>query len=170
MAFSTARDAGRYLLALLQGGALGGARVASAAAVGALWTPQARIDDGVAYGLGWQVRELEGLRLVEHGGNVAWGGSMFLLVPDRGVAVGVLANLAGPEKEAVAEDVLRLVLGGEPAAGRRPDWRTTTSSPTPRCWTPTPASTRRRRGWCGSPAGATGCWARARAWSWSSSP
>ena len=41
MAFSTARDAGRYLLALLSGGALGGARVASAAAVGALWTPTA---------------------------------------------------------------------------------------------------------------------------------
>jgi CubicO group peptidase (beta-lactamase class C family) len=132
MAFSTARDAGRYLLALLNGGALGGARVASAASIDTLWAPHAPVGDGVAYGLGWQLREAEGLRLVEHGGNVPWGGSMFVLVPDRGVAVGVLANLAGPEKEAVAEDVLRLVLGGEPVAREAPpDWRGTAFAPDP---------------------------------------
>jgi CubicO group peptidase (beta-lactamase class C family) len=132
MAFSTARDAGRYLLALLQGGALGAARVLSAAGIDALWTPAAPVGDGVAYGLGWQLREAEGLRLVEHGGNVPWGGAMFLLLPDRGVAVGVLANLAGPEKEAVAEDVLRLVLGGNPAArAAPPDWRGTAFVPDP---------------------------------------
>jgi CubicO group peptidase (beta-lactamase class C family) len=132
MAISTARDAGRYLLALLNGGALGDARVLSAAGTGALWTPHAPVGDGVAYGLGWQLREAEGRRLVEHGGNVPWGGSMFLLLPDRGVAVGVLANLAGPEKEAVAEDVLRLVLGGEPPARPAPpDWRGTAFVPDP---------------------------------------
>ena len=126
MAFSTARDAGRYLLALLNGGALGGARIASPAAVGALWTPQTVVGDGITYGLGWQLRELAGLRLVEHNGNLPWSGSVFLLVPARGVAVGVVANLAGPGKDELAEDVLRLVLGGEPAARPAPpDWRTT---------------------------------------------
>ena len=125
MAFSTARDAGRYLLALLQRRRAGGrARRLGGRGRRAVDAPgrrrrRRRLRPGLAApggsrGCGWS----------STGATCPGAARCSCSSRTAGVAVGVLANLAGPEKEAVAEDVLRLVLGGEPAARPAPpDWR-----------------------------------------------
>jgi hypothetical protein len=105
-----------------------------------MWTPEPA--SGVeAYGLGWGVEQVSGLRVLSHAGDLgapgAYGssGSRFLLVPERRLAVGVLANMSSLEKGEVAQDILTILLGGEPAARPvPPDWRQTTFTPDRAVW------------------------------------
>ena len=93
---STAADLARW------DAALRGDAVLDAAARLATWTP-AQLDDGapartrsgrdVAYGLGWMLRPLGGLRAQHHSGQVAGFTAYFARFPDQDVAVVVLTNL-----------------------------------------------------------------------------
>ena len=137
---STARDVGSYFVALLNGGAFGGTQVISPASIDQLWTPEPA-SGAEAYGLGWGVEQVSGMRVLSHAGDLgapgAYGGSgsRFLLVPERRLAVGVLANMSSLEKAEVAQDVLTILLGGEPAARPAPpDWRHTTFTPDRAVW------------------------------------
>jgi CubicO group peptidase (beta-lactamase class C family) len=47
---------------------------------------------GGAYGLGWGLREVDGRRIVEHGGSAAGYESLLLLVPEERCAVAALSN------------------------------------------------------------------------------
>lgn len=81
--------------------ALDGEAVLSAASKEAMWTP-GRLADGsvprrasgdeVAYGLGWVVSPLRGLRAQHHSGQVAGFVTYFARFPDQNVAVIVLTN------------------------------------------------------------------------------
>jgi CubicO group peptidase (beta-lactamase class C family) len=124
MAVSSAADVGRYLLALLNGGALGGARVLSPDSVAELWTPAFRTGETTGVGLGWGVGALGGRRAMNWTGGTATSGSVFLVLPDQGLGVAVLANRDdGPGLRALAVDVATIALGGEPAARPAPvDW------------------------------------------------
>jgi CubicO group peptidase (beta-lactamase class C family) len=137
---STARDVGNYFVALLNGGAFGGTQVISPASIDQLWTPEPA-SGAEAYGLGWGVEQVSGMRVLSHAGDLgapgAYGGSgsRFVLVPERRLAVGVLANMSSLEKAEVAQDVLTILLGGEPAARPAPpDWRHTTFTPDRAVW------------------------------------
>jgi CubicO group peptidase (beta-lactamase class C family) len=55
---------------------------------------------GDHWGLGWVLREVEGRRLIGHGGNTIGQSAYFQLVPDRGVAVALLTNITGGAVEA----------------------------------------------------------------------
>jgi CubicO group peptidase (beta-lactamase class C family) len=114
MLLSDAEDAGRYLAALLGGGALDGARVLKPESVQRLWTPAADVSDGLAYGLGWFLRKDEGLQVVFHPGEILTMGSTFVLVPERTLGVAVLTNIDNDAKDEIAEGVTRLLLGFEP--------------------------------------------------------
>jgi CubicO group peptidase (beta-lactamase class C family) len=56
-------------------------------------------------GIGWILRDVDGVRLVEHGGSGAGHESTFTMVPDRGFAVTVLAN--GPGGTELGNEVRR---------------------------------------------------------------
>ena len=81
----------------------------------AMWTP-ARLADGrkvlvygAPYGFGWQVSDLRGRRLVEHGG---YTGTHHLRYPDMGLSVIVLSNLdkaSGNMPEMLARTIAGLV-------------------------------------------------------------
>jgi CubicO group peptidase (beta-lactamase class C family) len=47
---------------------------------------------GGAYGLGWGLREVDGRRIVEHGGSAAGYQSLLLLVPEERLAFAALSN------------------------------------------------------------------------------
>ena len=156
MLLSDAEDAGRYLAALLGGGALDGARVLKPESVQRLWTPAADVSDGLGYGLGWFLRKDEGLRIVFHPGEILTMGSTFVLVPERTLGVAVLTNIDNDAKDEIAEGVTRLLLGFEPVLRTVPR----PARPTPLCRAgasgiATSASTTRPRERCGSPATAT---------------
>jgi CubicO group peptidase (beta-lactamase class C family) len=114
MLLSDAEDAGRYLAALLGGGAFAGARVLTPESVQRLWTPAADVSDGLTYGLGWFLRTDEGLRVAFHPGEILTMGSTFVLVPERKLGVAALANIDNDAKDEIAEGVTRLLLGFEP--------------------------------------------------------
>jgi CubicO group peptidase (beta-lactamase class C family) len=137
---TTARDAGKYLIALLNGGALDDAAVISQASLDQMWTPEPA-SGAEAYGLGWVVMNQSGLRLLLHAGDLSgtdtFGGSasQFVLVPDHRLAVGVLANMSSFEKAEVAQDIVAILMGGEPAARpAQPDWRQSTFVPNRDVW------------------------------------
>jgi len=114
MLVTSAEDAGRYLAAVLNGGALDGVRMVSQASLDQMWAPAARVGDTLEYGLGWFISQQEGLRAVVHPGEVLTMGSMFVLVPERRLGVAVLANRDVDGKDEIAEGVARLLLGMEP--------------------------------------------------------
>jgi CubicO group peptidase (beta-lactamase class C family) len=114
MLLASAEDAGRYLAALANGGALDGARILSPESLDRMWAPAARVGDNLDYGLGWFLSEQEGLRAVIHPGEILTMGSMFVLIPERRLGVAVLANLDNDGKDEIAEGVARLLIGIEP--------------------------------------------------------
>jgi CubicO group peptidase (beta-lactamase class C family) len=108
--FSTARDLGRYMRALLDG-----SEVIAREVVAAMWTPRVAVEStgfntraGSWYGLGWRIGELFGERIVEHGGDFLVSGGHLLLLPGRrtGIAIGMNRQPGGAARqmaEAVAE-------------------------------------------------------------------
>jgi CubicO group peptidase (beta-lactamase class C family) len=120
---TTAADVGRYFRALLNGGTLGGARVLAPESLRAMWTPSFRTGETSGVGLGWFVADLDGQRAVTWTGSVGTSGSVFLVLPDRGLGVAILANRDAPVLNELARDVVTLALGGEPPARQAPpDW------------------------------------------------
>lgn len=74
---------------------------------------------GRAYGLGWSVRDVEGIddTVVEHTGTTPGYFAHVLLVPERGIAVVLLADAASeakaPAVAGVGADLVRVATGGE---------------------------------------------------------
>jgi CubicO group peptidase (beta-lactamase class C family) len=114
MLLTTADDAGRFLAAMANGGALGDARILSDASVAQMWTPAAHVSDNLEYGLGWFLSQQAGLPVAVHPGELLTMGSMFAVVPERKLGVAVLANLDSDGKDEIAEGVARLLIGLEP--------------------------------------------------------
>jgi CubicO group peptidase (beta-lactamase class C family) len=140
MVVTTATDVGRYFVALLNGGAANGTPIIAQASLDETWTPIVPVGQGpgpYGYGLGWGTGELGGQRVLAHSGTVESAGSYFLLAPDRRIAVGVLANMAGDEKADLATDVLSIALGNEPSPHAPAlDWRPAAGrfTPNPEVW------------------------------------
>lgn len=77
-----------------------------------LHEPRWRVSDGTSYGLGWLVREVEGLgRVVGHGGEVDGYTSHLALAPESGHAVILLANAGDAPLTELGDWILRRVAG-----------------------------------------------------------
>jgi len=123
MLMFTAQEAGRWLRYVLNTGELDGKRVIGAAALAETTRPQVPLSAAArvagrqvaeSYGLGWMTGDLAGRRLIAHGGSAITMGSMFMVLPDEGLGVAVLANSGTEVSGVVAEGVLRLLTGGTP--------------------------------------------------------
>ena len=114
--FTSARDLLRWV-EFLHGDGPGGLELRAAAE--RLTESEGREWGTPRYGWGQVVEELEGHRLMRHGG--AWAGyrSALLRMPDRRIAVGVMGNRTDLDADALAEAVIALLLadGGEERAG-----------------------------------------------------
>jgi len=114
MLLTDAEDSGRFLAAMLGKGTLDGAQILKPDSVQQMWSPAADVSDGMQYGLGWFLRQSEGMQVVFHPGEILTMGSTFVLVPERKLGVAVLANLDSDAKDEIAEGVTRLLLGFVP--------------------------------------------------------
>jgi CubicO group peptidase (beta-lactamase class C family) len=100
-------------------GTWNGRRVLSLAALEAMLTPQVRAANFAAAGyaewggLGWAIRFIDGVQVVEHGGSLSGFEVKLKLVPARRFAIAVLTNSArgGVVGDRVAEWALDRVLG-----------------------------------------------------------
>lgn len=64
---------------------------------------------GVRVGIGWMLREIDGVRLVEHHGDVSGQHSAVIVVPERDFAIVILTN-STPAGRELAEGVVRRTL------------------------------------------------------------
>ena len=75
----------------------------------------AKLPDGTLtnYGLGWFVSELEGARVIEHGGDIPGFSSHVLSIPEKKIFIAVLSNDAhhDPRPDFVATQIATLLLG-----------------------------------------------------------
>lgn len=118
----SARDAGRWLRAMLDGGRVGDTRLLSEQSYAELVRPSAPVApagrdlNGAAawYALGWTVGPVNGVPALSHGGATITMGSRFILVPEQRLAVAVVANSVTDVTAIVGEGVLSLMLGRAP--------------------------------------------------------
>lgn len=57
------------------------------------WRPQIQAGPGVGYGFGWMLREVDGRRVVEHGGNIDGFAAQVTLFPDEDLGFVLLTNV-----------------------------------------------------------------------------
>ena len=110
----------------LNGGAVGGARVAPSGALGQTLKPATAMDAGAsgpqAAGLGWVLSNFDGRLVASAEGGLASGSSAVIgLVPDDGIAVIVLAN-AYPEGAALGRALTKTLVDLAALGAARDDW------------------------------------------------
>lgn len=119
----SARDLLAFARMHLSGGAaLDGTRILRADAVAAMRQEQIRlpdIDQGVAWGLGWELFERDGHVFPGHDGNTIGQSACLRLLPERDAAVAVLANGGAPHPvfARIVDEVLDVIAG----IGPKPD-------------------------------------------------
>jgi len=120
---SSAEDMAHYLIALLNQGRYGGARILSSASIEEMQRGAAQqLVFGkpiTAYGMGWFVHQIDGLKVVSHGGNVPEFSAYMALIPGQNIGVVFLAN-ADPcgvpmVLMEVGDGVAALLAGKQPA-------------------------------------------------------
>lgn len=91
---STMEDMGRYMIALLQGGRYGENRILSERTTDLMLRRHATMHPLLpGWTLGFQEGDLNGLRIVEHGGDIGGFSSLLTLIPEEGVGVFIVHHL-----------------------------------------------------------------------------
>jgi CubicO group peptidase (beta-lactamase class C family) len=86
-----------------------GTRVLSEAMLKRMQQQTAGEEPDPRYGIVWKLRDVEGVRLVEHGGDSSGQHSAFSMVPERDYAITVLTN-CGPNGQELREELVRWAL------------------------------------------------------------
>jgi serine beta-lactamase-like protein LACTB len=85
---STAEDIGKFAIALRNG------KLLSSATLTQMWTLQKTVDGKqIPYALGWRVAERNTMKEVFHGGSAAGFSTFLYLIPEKNLAVVLMANL-----------------------------------------------------------------------------
>ena len=116
---SDARDLLTFAAFFMGDGTWNGRRVLSPTALAAMLTPQVRAPNYAAAGyaewggLGWAIRFIDGVKVVEHGGSLSGFQVKLKLVPERRFAIAILTNSdrGGVLGDRVAEWALDHFLG-----------------------------------------------------------
>jgi CubicO group peptidase (beta-lactamase class C family) len=118
----SAEDLAHFLIAQLNGGAYGDARVLSAEGIAEMHRPTAQGED-YQYAMGWRVGKVRDVDAIHHGGVVSNYRGKMVMVPQGGWGVVVLTNISSmlpltPTSHRIADNIAGS-LGGTPlpAAG-----------------------------------------------------
>lgn len=90
--YSNAIDMAQWLRLQLGEGEIDGKRLVSSAIIQETWTPQIKIGSGVSYGLGWMLREVDGRKVIEHGGMIPGFSAQVSLMPEENIGYVLLMN------------------------------------------------------------------------------
>src|SRR5215212_6565263 len=91
---SSARDMAQWLRLMLAGGVFEGKRLVSEKNFKELVEPHNKIAGNISYGLGWFLREWNGHKVVEHGGNIDGFNATVALMPDQHLGFALLTNVS----------------------------------------------------------------------------
>lgn len=94
---SSAKDMAEWLKFVLNGGTINGKRLVSEKSYEEWTKPQMKItpDGKMNYGLGWFLQEWNGLKVVQHGGNIDGFNSLVAMIPERRLGFVMLTNVSG---------------------------------------------------------------------------
>jgi CubicO group peptidase (beta-lactamase class C family) len=114
---SNARDMARWLRFQLAGtGAFNGRRIVSERGLRTTWEKRNTVGGTIGYGLGWFLRDWNGHKVIEHGGNIDGFNASVGLMPDQRLGFVLLTNVSSSP---LGPGVLNLVwsnLVGDPNA------------------------------------------------------
>ena len=122
---SSARDMAQWLRFMLAGGTIDGKRLVSEKGFNETISKQMNIAGSVSYGLGWFLREWNGHKVVEHGGNIDGFNSQVALMPDQKLGFVLLTNVTGSPLGAFAMNTVWKNLVGEPKKEQKTEQKTT---------------------------------------------
>lgn len=111
---SSANDMLKYLAFHLSNGTVDGKQVLSGRQLQMLHEPSELIAGSTDYALGWVVEAYRGHRVLQHGGSVHGFTSHMILMPDDGIAIVVLNNLASDLPRTITSDIRDRLLGVAP--------------------------------------------------------
>lgn len=119
---SSAKDMSEWIRFMLNGGTVGGKRLVSEKAFNETIAPQMKITDKIGYGFGWFIRDWNGHKVVDHGGNIDGFNSQLAMMPDQKLGFVLLTNVsASPLGNELTEVIFSTLVG-------KPENKTTTAS------------------------------------------
>lgn len=113
---SSARDMAQWLRLMLANGSINGRRLVSEKNFDELVRKQMNVAGAVDYGLGWFLRQWNGHKVVEHGGNIDGFNSQVALMPDQKLGFVLLTNVTASPLGGFAMNTIWKNLVGEPKA------------------------------------------------------
>ena len=129
---SSARDLGAYMIALLNDGKYKGHQLLSPGSITEMWRAQSCFpglsyaeggeNEELGYGLGWMTGEIEGHRIVFHGGSTGTTSSLMMLDPEHRLGAVILLNFdytfldqyRYPTEINIVNNLLHIAKGEEP--------------------------------------------------------
>jgi CubicO group peptidase (beta-lactamase class C family) len=111
---SSARDMAQWVRLMLGNGVFNGRRLVSEKGFDELVRKQINIAGPVDYGLGWFLRQWNGHKVVEHGGNIDGFNSQVALMPDQKLGFVLLTNVTASSLGTVAMNTIWKNLVGTP--------------------------------------------------------
>ncbi|PWT93891.1 MAG: hypothetical protein C5B55_03710 [Blastocatellia bacterium] len=113
---SNAKDMAQWLRFLLGEGVIDGKRLVSEKSFNETITKQINIAGSIDYGLGWFLRQWNGHKVVEHGGNIDGFNSQVAFMPDQKLGFVLLTNVTASPLGSVAMDTVWKNIVGAPAS------------------------------------------------------
>lgn len=91
---SSARDMANWLRFVLSGGTVGEKRIVSEKGFEEWLKPQMKMGGTSSYGLGWFLQNWNGLKVVQHGGNIDGFNALVAMVPEKKLGFVMLTNVS----------------------------------------------------------------------------
>jgi len=111
---SSARDMAQWLRLMLANGSISGRRLVSEKGYDELVRKQMNVGGSIDYGLGWFLRQWNGHKVVEHGGNIDGFNSQVAFMPDQNLGFVLLTNVTASPLAGIAMNTVWKNLVGEP--------------------------------------------------------
>ncbi|MEP6945249.1 MAG: serine hydrolase [Acidobacteriota bacterium] len=115
---STARDMAQWLRFVLNGGTVDGKRLVSEKGYDEWLKPQMKIAGTSSYGFGWFLQEWNGLKVVQHGGNIDGFNSMVAMIPEKKLGFVLLTNVSA---SSLGSDAMSIIWSNLVDLPRSPD-------------------------------------------------
>jgi CubicO group peptidase (beta-lactamase class C family) len=121
---SSAKDMAQWIRFVLNGGIVDGKRLVSEKGFNETVSPQMKVREQISYGFGWLLRDWNGHKVVEHGGNIDGFNAQVAMMPAQKLGFVMLTNVtASPLGGELTELVWATLVG-------KPESKTTTSTGT----------------------------------------
>jgi len=111
---SSARDMAQWVRLMLNNGVFNGKRLVSEKGIDELTRKQINIAGPLDYGLGWFLRQWNGHKVVEHGGNIDGFNAQVAFMPDEKLGFVLLTNVTASSIGATAMSTIWKELVGVP--------------------------------------------------------